>query len=88
VGAVIGLIIERLTLRPLIGQPVLAAIMVTLAISYLLKGITLLAWGGHPKIFPRFLPGKVVRMGTVFFSKPFFSSQETHLPICSSMKAI
>jgi branched-chain amino acid transport system permease protein len=68
VGAMIGLFIERFTLRPMIGQPVLAAIMVTLAISYLLKGITLLIWGGHPKIFPRFLPGKVIRMGTLFLS--------------------
>ena len=68
VGAMIGLFIERFTLRPMIGQPVLAAIMVTLAISYLLKGITLLIWGGHPKIFPRFLPGKLIRMGTLFLS--------------------
>ncbi len=68
VGGMIGLFIERFTLRPMIGQPVLAAIMVTLAISYLLKGITLLIWGGHPKIFPRFLPGKLIRMGTLFLS--------------------
>jgi branched-chain amino acid transport system permease protein len=67
-GALLGLIIERIALRPMIGQPVLAAVMVTLAISYLLKGITLLIWGGHPKTFPRFLPGHVFRAGGVVWS--------------------
>ncbi|MBW1700134.1 MAG: branched-chain amino acid ABC transporter permease [Deltaproteobacteria bacterium] len=67
-GALLGLIIERLALRPLIGQPVLAAVMVTLSISYLLKGITLLVWGGHPETFPRFLPGRVFRAWGVVWS--------------------
>jgi len=68
IGAIVGLIIERLALRPLIGQPVLAAIMVTLALSYTLKGIVLLVWGGHPQVLPKFLPGKIIRLGGVVLS--------------------
>ena len=67
-GALFGLIIERVALRPMIGQPVFAAIMVTLAISYLLKGISLLIWGGHPQILPRFLPGHIFRTGSIVWS--------------------
>ncbi|OPX34606.1 MAG: hypothetical protein B1H11_10570 [Desulfobacteraceae bacterium 4484_190.1] len=67
-GGVMGLVIERFALRPMIGQPILAAIMVTLAISYLLKGITLLIWGGHPKVFPQFLPGHIFRAGGIVWS--------------------
>lgn len=66
-GIFLGLVIERLALRPMIGQPIMAAIMVTLAISYLLRGLTLLIWSGNPKVFPKFLPGKDFRaLGIVF----------------------
>ncbi|MEO1290609.1 MAG: branched-chain amino acid ABC transporter permease [Chloroflexota bacterium] len=45
----IGLLIERFTIRPLIGQPIFAAVMVTLALAEILAGITTLIWGTQPK---------------------------------------
>jgi branched-chain amino acid transport system permease protein len=46
VGAVLlGLVIERFTIRPLIGQPLFAMVLMTLAISRLLQGFTQLVWG-------------------------------------------
>lgn len=45
----IGLIIERFTIRPLIGQPIFAAVMVTLALAEVLGGLTTLIWGTQPK---------------------------------------
>jgi branched-chain amino acid transport system permease protein len=45
----IGLLIERFTIRPLIGQPVFAAVMVTLAIAEIMGGFTTLIWGSQPK---------------------------------------
>jgi branched-chain amino acid transport system permease protein len=45
-GAVLaGLAIERLTIRPLIGQPLFAMVLMTLAVSQLLHGVTQLTWG-------------------------------------------
>lgn len=45
-GAVaLGLAVERFTIRPLIGQPLFTAVMMTLAISELLHGITQMVWG-------------------------------------------
>jgi branched-chain amino acid transport system permease protein len=64
-----GLIIERVALRPLIGQPIMAAIMATLAVSFLLRGIALLAWGGIAKEFPQFLPGRNFRAWGILWSK-------------------
>lgn len=50
VGTILmGLLIERFTIRPLIGQPVFAAVMVTLAVSEILTGFTTLIWGTQPK---------------------------------------
>jgi branched-chain amino acid transport system permease protein len=45
-GAVLlGLVIERFTIRPLIGQPLFAMVLMTLAIGRLLQGFTQLTWG-------------------------------------------
>ncbi len=45
VSVLLGLLIERLTIRPLIGQPLITAILMTLAVSEVLRGITQLTWG-------------------------------------------
>jgi branched-chain amino acid transport system permease protein len=67
-GVLLGLAIERIALRPMIGQPTMSSIMVTLALSFLLRGVTLLVWGGYPRVFPKFLPGHNFRAGGVLWS--------------------
>ena len=50
IGSVaIGLAIERFTIRPLLGQPLLTIIMMTLAISFLVQGMVSLVWGASPR---------------------------------------
>ena len=45
-GAILtGLAVERFTIRPLIGQPLFTAVLMTLAIAEVLHGITQIAWG-------------------------------------------
>jgi len=45
-GAVlVGLAVERFAIRPLIGQPLFAMVLMTLALSELLHGITQMIWG-------------------------------------------
>ena len=44
-GVLIGLTVERFNIRPLIGQPLFAMVLMTLAVSELLHGITQLLWG-------------------------------------------
>lgn len=55
--ALIALILERLALRPLIGQPLIAALLMTIALSYLLEGGALIMWGEglykYPPLFPQ-----------------------------------
>jgi len=50
--AVLGLLTERLVLRPLIGQPLLSIIMVTIALSMLLKGVLTGIWWRAPYGYP------------------------------------
>jgi branched-chain amino acid transport system permease protein len=66
---VVGAAIERLALRPLIGQPILAAIMATLALSLMLKGIMFAVWGSPLISYPeKVLPGKATNFGDIFIS--------------------
>ncbi len=44
----VGLFIERFTIRPLIGQPLFTMVLMTLAVSEILKGFVNLIWGSVP----------------------------------------
>ena len=60
---IMGLVIERLTLRPLVGQPVLAIIMMTIALATVLEGLATLFWGGEYKTYHGVLPTVTLQVG-------------------------
>jgi branched-chain amino acid transport system permease protein len=62
---VMGLLIERLTLRPLVGQPVLAVIMMTIALATVLEGLATLIWGGEYKTYHGVLPNLALKIGEI-----------------------
>ena len=67
VGAAIlmGLLIERLTLRPLMGQSDLAVIMMTIALATVLEGLATLIWGGEYKTYHGLLPTLTLQLGQI-----------------------
>jgi len=67
-GVGVGMLIERLTLRPLIGQPLLSSVLATLALSYFLNGLAIGIWGAYQERLPDFLPGENVTVGGIVFS--------------------
>jgi branched-chain amino acid transport system permease protein len=72
IAGIIGILIERVGLRPLLSQPVLSLVMATLAIESILRGLMLMIWTGYTISFPRGLfPGKTVFIGPLFISHEF-----------------
>ena len=65
VATIMGLLIERLTLRPLVGQPVLAVIMMTIALATILEGVATLLWGGEYKAYHGVLPTVALKLGEI-----------------------
>jgi branched-chain amino acid transport system permease protein len=69
----LGWIIERLTLRPLIGQPILSLIAVTLGVGYFLEGLVTFIWPqstagfGDKQIFPK----DVIHIGPAVISQEY-----------------
>ncbi len=62
VAAGLGVIIERLVLRPLIGEPIISVIMVTIGLSSLLRAMVGGIWGINPQVFPAFIPKNEVHI--------------------------
>ena len=60
VAVVLGLLVERLILRPLIGEPTISVIMVTIGLAQVLGALVQIIWGTQPRAFPEFIPDDVV----------------------------
>ncbi|MHB8205610.1 MAG: branched-chain amino acid ABC transporter permease, partial [Desulfomonilaceae bacterium] len=51
VGLILGLLTERIFLRKMIGQPILAVIMVTVGLSFFFKGMVFMIWDTDTQVF-------------------------------------
>ena len=51
-----GFVVERIFLRPLIGEPLIFVVMLTVGLAAMFKGLILLIWGGNLHTYPDFLP--------------------------------
>jgi len=62
VGFFLGLLVERLVLRPMIGEPILSVIMVTVGLSFVFRAVVGLIWGTDTRVFtPPVFPMEPVR---------------------------
>jgi len=52
-SALLGLLIERIALRPMTGQPLLSIILMTLGLSQVMQGLAFLLFGGVQRNFPQ-----------------------------------
>ncbi len=62
IAVLLGVLIERLILRPMIGEPLISVIMVTIGLSSLLRAVVSTLWGNLPKAFPSFIPTQAVEI--------------------------
>ncbi|UCD79715.1 MAG: branched-chain amino acid ABC transporter permease [Desulfobacterales bacterium] len=60
-GAIAALL-EMMVIRPMVGEPVLAVIMVTLGLANVLRGLTGLIWGYEEKQFPSPFPDEPINI--------------------------
>lgn len=55
-AGLVGFVIDRFAIRPLIGQPVLSVILMTLGLFVLIDALTVAFWGAGEKAFPEIFP--------------------------------
>src|SRR5512142_2219428 len=63
-GMVLAVIIERLVLRPMIGEPIISIIMVTIGLSLVLRSIVVMVWGTDIRVYePKLFPQETIPIG-------------------------
>ncbi len=73
-SVVLGMLIERLILRPMIGEPVISVIMVTLGLSSVLKAVVQGIWGTDTRPFPEIFPTTPIQIGPLPVSQGYIYS--------------
>jgi branched-chain amino acid transport system permease protein len=67
----LGWIIERFILRPLIAQPILSLITVTLGLAYFIQGAVSFIWPKSVAALPSLFPEEPVQIGTAVVSQEY-----------------
>ena len=72
---ILGFIIERLFLRPLIGEALIQVIMLTVGLAAMFKGVMLFIFGGNIYNYPDFLPKNLsIQWGAIQISPVYMAS--------------
>jgi len=67
----LGWIIERFILRPLIAQPILSLITVTLGLAYFIQGLVVFIWPWSVDALPRLFPKEPFHIGPAVLSQEY-----------------
>jgi branched-chain amino acid transport system permease protein len=57
-AGIVGLLMERLTIKPLKNPDLLLMIMITVAVSIVLRGVLMFSFGKDPYVYPSFTEGE------------------------------
>jgi branched-chain amino acid transport system permease protein len=68
-GALLGLLIERVAIRPLLGGSFLPILIITLMVGYVIQDITTLLWGGNAYFYP-FASTRMLSLGGGIYVSP------------------
>jgi branched-chain amino acid transport system permease protein len=64
-GIVLGLLIEWLVMRPMLGEPVFSTVLVTVGLAVVLRSLVQLIWGASPQKFDVGAADTVLRIGDI-----------------------
>lgn len=71
ISMIIGLVLERIFIRPMLGEPIFSIVMVTVGLAVMLRGITIMIWGPDPHNFTAGVSTDVILIGNL----PFYAAQ-------------
>jgi len=74
IAIALGMLVEKLLLRPMVGQPLLAVIMMTISLSIFFDGAVCLFWQTQTYSAPNFLPGDIIRIGKLSILQEYVAS--------------
>ncbi|HEX7124754.1 MAG TPA: branched-chain amino acid ABC transporter permease [Thermodesulfobacteriota bacterium] len=73
-AVLLALLVERVILRPMIGEPILSVVMVTLGLASVLRAAVQSVYGTDIRAFPEFFTGEPFRLGGVAVTPAYAGS--------------
>jgi branched-chain amino acid transport system permease protein len=73
-SALLGVLLERVLLRPMIGEPIISVIMLTLGLASVLKAVVQGIWGTDTRPYPEIFPTTPVQIGPLPVSQGYLYS--------------
>jgi len=73
-SALLGVLMERVLLRPMIGEPIISVIMLTLGLASVLKAVVQGIWGTDTRPYPELFPTTPVQVGPLPVSQGYLYS--------------
>ena len=73
-SAILGIVLERVVLRPLIGEPIISVIMVTLGLSSVLRAIVQGIWGTDTRPLPAVFSLEPIQLGPLPIARGYLYS--------------
>lgn len=67
-AGLLGAVIERTMIRPLLGEPPISAFMVTVGLASILVGVVEIIWSADQRRLPEFMPNTPVMIGDAFLA--------------------
>ena len=71
-GALLGAVVERTMIRPMLGESPIASFMVTVGLASILVGAVELIWTADQQRLPEFLPNKHIPIGEALVAPKIF----------------
>jgi len=71
-SGLLGAVIERTMIRPLLGEPEISVFMVTVGLGSVLVGLVELLWGADQRRLPDFMPSQPIMVGDAFLAPKVF----------------
>lgn len=67
-GSILGGVIEKTMIRPMLGESPISVVMVTIGIASILVGLVEFIWTADPQLLPSFLPREPVFIGPLYLA--------------------
>ncbi|MDJ1159907.1 branched-chain amino acid ABC transporter permease [Chelatococcus sp. SYSU_G07232] len=67
-GALVGAVVERGLIRPMLGESPISVFMVTIGLGSILAGFVQVVWGADPLRLPEFMPSAPIFLGEAYLA--------------------
>lgn len=70
-ASVFGVIVYQVAIRPMVGQPLISIVFMTLGLSIVIDALVIIIWGAEQRYYTEFIPLTGISLGKVVISEQY-----------------